>query len=263
MSRTLKIMNLVFFALMIIINALANLLPIGYGNTGSISNKYPNLFTPAPFTFSIWGVIYTLVGFFIIYQFGFINNRIFAEKMIDQIGPFFVISCILNICWLFSWHYDKIELSMIFMLGLLLTLCIITSRLNISDFEHLTGSQSVPFLTKLCIYAFDIYLGWIIAATLANLSVLFVKQGWNGRFISEGLFTVMALIIGMIIGIILVFVLHRNFSAFAIMWAYFGILVRHVSGSGFDGIYPIISTVVLAGMVILLASVLARTMLEI
>ncbi len=55
---------------MIIVNALANILPINDNNTGAVSNFYSNLFAPAPLTFSIWGVIYFLLAAYTLYQFG-------------------------------------------------------------------------------------------------------------------------------------------------------------------------------------------------
>ena len=59
--RTLQIANIIGFVLVIIMNTLANTLPINGFTTGELSALYPNLFVPAGFTFSIWGVIYLLL----------------------------------------------------------------------------------------------------------------------------------------------------------------------------------------------------------
>lgn len=56
----LKIFNLVMFVVMVVMNYLANALPINEKTTGQLSELYPNLFVPAGITFSIWGVIYLL-----------------------------------------------------------------------------------------------------------------------------------------------------------------------------------------------------------
>ena len=60
MQRTLSDWggNLVAFAIVILFNALSSALPINDQTMPEISAKYPSLFTPAGFTFSIWGVIY-------------------------------------------------------------------------------------------------------------------------------------------------------------------------------------------------------------
>jgi hypothetical protein len=65
----LVILNLIGIIGALVVNALANILPINGKNTGQLSDQYPNLFVPAGITFAIWGVIYILLIIFIIYQF--------------------------------------------------------------------------------------------------------------------------------------------------------------------------------------------------
>ena len=50
------------FLAMVLVNALANILPINGRQTGEVSDAYGNLFAPAGITFAIWGVIYFLLG---------------------------------------------------------------------------------------------------------------------------------------------------------------------------------------------------------
>ena len=63
----LSILNLIGFLGTVIVNGLANALPLNNKTTGELSDQYPNLFVPAGLTFSIWGVIYTLLAIFVIY----------------------------------------------------------------------------------------------------------------------------------------------------------------------------------------------------
>lgn len=257
MIRTLRCLNLIFFILMIGINALANILPLGLGNTGTISGKYPNLYTPAPITFSIWGVIYIMVGFFIIFQFGMFGSD-YAEGFIRLIGFWFIISCVMNIGWIFSWHYDVTWLSVIFMLGLLISLIIITLSLSPGAVKEITKSQHIPIFAKICMYAFDVYLGWIVAATIANISVLLVKINWTGFGLSEEFWTVAILIVGAIIGMLFIFVNQKYMSSLAIIWAYCGILIKHISQSGYKGYYPIIIVTSILGIFLILAAGLVK-----
>ncbi|MGB5257057.1 MAG: hypothetical protein WBN44_07355, partial [Woeseiaceae bacterium] len=60
--------NIVAFSIVIIVNYLSNALPINGQSMAEISAKYPSLFTPAGFTFSIWGIIYLALLAFVIYQ---------------------------------------------------------------------------------------------------------------------------------------------------------------------------------------------------
>ena len=68
-QRILQALNVLGFALVLTLNTLANALPINGMNTGEVSALYPNLFVPAGFTFSIWGIIYLLLLGFVIFQF--------------------------------------------------------------------------------------------------------------------------------------------------------------------------------------------------
>ena len=60
------ILNFLGFALVLTMNALANILPINGYNTGQVSAFYPNYFVPAGFTFGIWGIIYLLLMGYVI-----------------------------------------------------------------------------------------------------------------------------------------------------------------------------------------------------
>ncbi|MCB0593393.1 MAG: hypothetical protein KDD28_04830, partial [Phaeodactylibacter sp.] len=109
-QRTLQILNTLGFALVITLNTLANALPINGYNTGELSGRYPNLFVPAGFTFSIWGIIYLLLLGFVIYQF----TRPAAEANVPQrIGPWFFLSCLFNASWILAWHYLMPGLSLL------------------------------------------------------------------------------------------------------------------------------------------------------
>lgn len=260
MVRTFRILNVCFFLAMITINALANILPIGYGNTGTISRKYPNLFTPSPVTFSIWGVIYLLLTFFIIFQTGLFGNEIPSHDFVRILGPWFIISCIMNIGWIFSWHYDVTWLSFVFIVGLLLSLIIITTRFYPESIWYARSSVPKPFLAKVSIISFDIYLGWICAATIANASALLVKLEWTRWGLSEEFWTVISLIIGTLLAVFFIITREKFMSAAAIVWAFIGILIKHMSNSGYDGRYPLIITVILVCIITILVVGILRVM---
>lgn len=255
MTKALKYLNLIFFLIMICVNILANLLPIGYGKTGDISSKYPNLFTPAPFTFSIWGVIYILVALFIVHQLGLFTNKDLAETVIKLIGPWFIISCAMNVGWILSWHYDIIWLSLLFILGLLLSLIMITSNFNLDSIERSMEMNSASFFTKVCICGFNLYLGWITAATIANISVLLVKVNWNRFGLSPQLWSIVVIAVGTALGILFVVEGEKYMSAIGIIWAYCGILGKHISQSGYGGEYLSIIIATIIGIVFILTAI--------
>lgn len=239
----INILMVVTYLLMITMNALANLLPLNGQNTGEISDKYANLFAPAGFTFSIWGVIYVLLALHILYQLGLFRNNNSNTHLLTQISIYFSLSSVLNTLWIIAWHYDQLLLSVFIMIGMLLTLIHINKLTAAS-----TLSLKENFFIKL---PFSIYVGWITVATIANITALLVSIGWNGFGLSEATWTIIILIIGTVIGVLTMLRLNNAAYGLAILWAYFGIYSKHTSVSGFNYEYPaIIQTVIICMAVI-------------
>ncbi|MFA4886295.1 MAG: tryptophan-rich sensory protein, partial [Desulfotomaculaceae bacterium] len=71
----MKMLVTVNFLGMIVVNMLANILPINGVTTGQVSDSYPNLFAPVGITFAIWGLIYLLLAGYTLYQLGFFQNQ--------------------------------------------------------------------------------------------------------------------------------------------------------------------------------------------
>ena len=130
---------------MIAVNALANILPVNGRNTGEISDSYENLFAPAGLTFSIWGVIYLLLGTHVLYQLGLFRGaelddgprlgggaRVGADEvspradLLQRVGVLFSVSSLVNVAWIFSWHYDLILVSTLLLATMLVLLILIT-----------------------------------------------------------------------------------------------------------------------------------------
>lgn len=248
--KALKWINTGAFMAMVAVNALAELIPIGGMTTGQISEVHPSLFTPAPITFAIWGLIYLLMMFFTVYQHGVLDGSRQSTKVRDKIGPWFALSCVLNILWIFLWHFQLIGLSAVCIALLLLVLNVITSRLS-----NLQGSDSL--LQKITTNAgFSLYYGWIIAATIANISVYLISLGWSGWGITANIWTVIIMLIGTIIAGAVVLIEKNIIAALAVMWAYAGILIRHISPSYYAGAYPYVIAAGFISEVMMLAAIL-------
>lgn len=245
--KTMKWVNTIAFAAMVIINMLSNLLPLGGKTTGQISDSYPNLFTPTGMTFSIWGVIYVLLCAFVLYQWGLFGSAEAGSRIASKIGILFAISCIFNILWILCWHSDAIGWSILCIAGLLVTLILIQSRIK---------SETGGMVQRIAVNAgFDIYYGWIIAATIANISVWLVKVEWNRFGLSETFWTTAIILIGAAIGICVVLIGRNRLAGLALTWAYIGILIKHLSGAGHAGKYPVVIAAVILGIVGIFASV--------
>ena len=124
-TRALAILNLTGFILVILMNGLANGLPINGKTTGELSAQYPNLFVPAGFTFSIWGLIYLLLLLFVIRQIREAYGRPEQENVVQKIGVWFFISCLANAGWILAWHHELVFLSVPIMTVLFITLWMI------------------------------------------------------------------------------------------------------------------------------------------
>src|SRR4030065_2616599 len=128
----LSILNLLGFLGTVVVNALANILPINDITTGELSDLYPNLFVPAGLTFSIWGLIYLLLAIFVVYHLVSVSRKASEAPAFSQkIGILFFISCLANIGWIFAWHYEMLPFSLFFMLIIFVCLLAIYLRLNI------------------------------------------------------------------------------------------------------------------------------------
>ncbi|MFC1846201.1 hypothetical protein ACFLYM_02155 [Chloroflexota bacterium] len=220
----LSILNLIGFLGIIIINGLANAIPINNKTTGQLSDQYPNLFVPAGLTFSIWGLIYILLAIFVIYSLivAFKKNTQHSS-FIGNIGILFFVSCLANIGWIFAWHYEILPLSLVFMLLLLGSLIMIYIRMRI-------GKSNSPQTEKYLVHLpFSIYLGWITIATIANVTALLVDLNWNTFGFGEQFWAVAVIIIGIAIAINILFTRKDIFFCLVVDWALLGILLKRIA----------------------------------
>ena len=249
-KNTCKILVVLSLVIMITVNALANILPINDLGTGEISDSYPNLFAPDGLTFAIWGLIYILLAAFAAYQTGFLskNKEVFESTWLRRVGFLFVLSSMANTIWIFAWHYKIIELSLIMMLIILASLIriiLILKRQNLSVKDN--------YLIRL---PFSVYFGWITVATIANVTTQLVDWNWNGFGISEQALTIIVLAVGVLIGSTTILRNKDIAYGLVLVWAFTGILIKHLSPSGFQGEYTGILVSVIISLVAFVAAIL-------
>ncbi len=247
MGKSLKTVVAAAFIVMIAVNALANILPFNHLTTGQVSDAYPNLFAPAPLTFGIWGIIYLLLALHILYLLGLAGGpRNVSQKLLVRTGVLFAVSSVLNAGWMFAWHYRLIPLSMGLMAAILICLAAITQMYRHVGF----GRKSRLFL----LLPFSVYFGWITIATIANATALLVSLRWDGFGISSQAWTAAVLAVGLAIGGTVI--LRQKDAAYGLVliWAYAGILIKHVSAGGFQGAYPAVYLTVIACLALLAAA---------
>lgn len=215
---TLSAINGAAYLVTILMNYLANAVPFNGQDSGDVSDKYYTFFTPAGFTFAIWGIIYLALGAFVVYQIieSFRDNQS-ATSFVDRIGLWFIISCIANSFWIYIWHHEILWLSIFVMLLLFTSLLNIYLRLGIGS-----GYSERPerFFVHI---PFSLYLAWISVATIANISAFLVSIEWGAWSISPAIWSVLMILIAGALGALMAFKRRDIFYAAVIAWASFGI----------------------------------------
>lgn len=235
----LSFLNLIGFLAIVIVNSLAVILPINNKTTEELSDKYPNLFVPAGITFSIWGIIYILLALFIVYQLvAAFKEKIKDKGLFERIGIIFFISAILNVGWILAWHYEIVWLSLIIMIMLLASLIVIYLRLKIGKSD---SSNSEKVFVNI---PFSVYLGWITIATIANVTALLVKIGWDRFGLSEQFWTVLVIAVGILITLAVLFIRNDIFYCLVVDWALIGILIKRLGDKNTPAQSVIITTII-------------------
>lgn len=224
-ARTL--LNILAFIAVLLMNYLSNALPLNGKTPGQLSDEYPNLFVPAGLTFSIWGVIYLWLLTWIAAQIAGLFNTGLRQKVepaIAKTGGWFALSCVLNIAWLFAWHWQFVGLSVLVMIALLWSLARLnqTAGVGISALNGLEKWLSHP--------AYGIYQGWITVALIANITALLVSKGFTGGGAPQ-LWASGMVAIGGALAVWMVLRTANIFHGLAVAWALYGIyLKRNAAG---------------------------------
>ena len=244
-GKILKSANIIFYILTIAINSLAGgTTLIGGKLTATISDSNPTLVTPAGYVFSIWGIIYILLGAFVIYQaLPSRNNRGFTER----IGWLFVLSSIINVVWIFFWQFEYLAVSVVLIFLLLATLIAIYVRLGV-------GKSKVGLDDRLAVHLpFSVYLGWITVASIANVATALVSLNWDGAGITAEIWAIFVVAVALVITALMLITRRDIAYSLVIIWALVGIAVKQ-SGNQTIVMLAEISTVIVA--VMLLATII-------
>lgn len=186
--RGLRILVALTVVGMIVMNVLANALPLFGRGTGEVSALYPTLVTPAGYVFAIWGLIFLGLLAYSVAQF---FDPLADDALIDRLAWPLIISNVANVVWLFLWHSLNIGWSVLVMIVLLLSLitAYVIARSNRPDRPSL--------LERLTVRApLGLYLGWISVATIANISGALYAAGWTGWGIPAEWWGAIVLVVG-------------------------------------------------------------------
>lgn len=239
-SKAQRILALATLGFVLVMNAVASVLPLTGLSVAEVSRKYDTLFAPIDFTFGIWGLIYLGLT---VYSFTQLNS---GNPLIDKINPWFIAANIFNGIWIITWRLELLWLSALILAGLLFCLL----KIN----QHTTAKRQDLATTLTIRIPFAIYFGWVTVATVANISSLLVQLGFQDGLLglSAESWTVLILIVAALIGTATALKNSSPAYALVLLWAFFGIYSRHTSSLELNFQYP---GIILATQVLLVVLV--------
>ncbi|MFM2105306.1 MAG: hypothetical protein RL338_338 [Chloroflexota bacterium] len=228
-DRTRATATLVAIVATLAVNGAATAIPLGGRTTGEISDSFRVFLVPSGATFAIWGVIYSFLVAFGVYQ---ARSATRGTPLLRRLGWLPVVSCLFNGAWILLWQYEIFVPTLAAMLGLLVTLIAI---------HRVTRAATTRAERWLVAIPFSIYLGWITVATVLNVAVALVTLGVTGIAGLEPPL-IAAVVLVAAIGIALTAIVREREIAYGLVavWAFYGIWVKEAAT-------PYVAPVAIAG----------------
>jgi hypothetical protein len=230
----------------IIWNFATNIFPPTGVSIGELSNTvFADVrVIPANYAFAIWGLIYTGLVAFGIYQ---LDSRRNDNVSLQKTRPWLVLVSILQCAWILLFLYLQMFLSTVVMFGILWGLIKCYSSL------HSPSKNARSLSTNWVPAVFSVYLGWISVATIVNIAATLYLWGWNGAPLSSDLWTVLLIAASVGLAIVLYTIYADRVFGGTIVWSIIGIIFANLDS-------PIIGIAGLAAIAILAVSLLPRSM---
>ncbi len=220
-TRSTLVLNFICFIGMLFINYQSFMGQINDVTISESFDKYNNLFTPAPITFFAWGIIYSALLVFILWQLKSVFSKTIKPEVYmvtSKTSMLFVLSCIFNCAWILAWQYDKMLYSTVMMAGLLWTLIKINRRIS---FDLTATPQHLSFLK----IPFGLYLGWVSIVMISNVAAYLTKIEWHGFGIDPRFWQMSMVLFASLIACWSVIKLNNVAYGLIVLWALGGILM--------------------------------------
>jgi hypothetical protein len=132
--------------------------PAGALSNGEMSARHPTCLTPAGYAFSIWGIIFSGLVVYTIWQ---LRPQAWQSPLPARLTPVLTLAVLTTTAWTLVFSYELIGLSLVVMLMLLVLLAVAYARTRPLVLAGKTPAWPTWFLS--------LYLGWILLATVLNL----------------------------------------------------------------------------------------------
>lgn len=214
----LRWVNIVAFIAVIILNALASTGKLSELGVGDVSRKYPTDITPASYAFSIWGVIYTFVGLFCIYQ--ALPSQQSSVLLWEKIGLLFSLSCVFNVLWIIIFVQATEAatwVSTIFIFSIFGCLLGAHRRAQCWDPEQREARLWGEVFVIDCM--FSLYGGWLNVACVVNVAAAFVASGQKDLGWTSANWTILMLVVAALLNLGMLFRANDPLWGCVFVWA--------------------------------------------
>jgi hypothetical protein len=243
-AKIMVIVSAVLYVFMIVMNALAVMLPLNGLTTQMISARYDTLFAPTGLTFSIWGVIYLALAVEVVLN--FLKFKRIGDTASDRAkftsNIVLALTSLINGVWIVFWHYEILLVTLILMLALFGLLAFINIKLKTAGLV-----DRLPY---------SLYFGWITIALIANVGAYIVSHGIMFKSVGAVLQTTIIIIVASFLAAITIFIQKDYAYGLVIAWALLGIVLRHYDSAQFDLGYVSVANAAIFGLCLTIATII-------
>lgn len=178
-------------------------------DVGGTANDNETIIQPAGFAFSIWGLIYTLLFIWIIYQFFSKKDK---SAITERLKFWPIINFLLNGVWIFVFTQGWLLASVIVIAALLYTLAEIFSSISETNYQWFDR------------FPFSMYFAWVTLATIVNIFTSVTGNGIETILgMGELTWTILILIVAGVLGIAIALIFKDWLYPLVLIWPLFGI----------------------------------------
>lgn len=223
-DKARQIITLLLTLGMVAMSIIGQVSDLGGQAIDETSNENYTLLNPAPYAFSIWGLIYLGLLGFGIYQVlpAQRNNPRFRAAF-----PWVVLNAIVNMLWYFAAYnqtWNNIAPNILIVLMLF-------SLVKINEALLIRSTSAPAGETWLARMPFALYFGWVTVATPVSIASLLAYNGWNGGAMAPDIWTVIILAVALLIACY-TYLRVTNFAyLIAIAWGFIAIAVEQQNTS--------------------------------
>ncbi|NHN29418.1 hypothetical protein [Paenibacillus agricola] len=185
-NLVLRWLNVLALFAMLLYSWVADARPLNGLTTAEISSRFLVAIHPELYALAIWGAIYVLLIGFVLLQF---MPSVRKHLEFKEIGPWFVISCLLQSASILLWHYLYTVPSLMLSIALLLALIVIYTR------TRSQGWSADPLVRWMVQVPFSLYLGWTFVMALVRISEALHEFNQGGFDFSGTVWTLLMIFI--------------------------------------------------------------------